>query len=169
MLALPQLPHGLARQLVRHLPPPRALQYERSADTRFAEHNFYNPRSSLGLALVGETTSGALLSAEMAGSPSVLPEEVGVSVADALLEEVGACGAVDSSHQPLLLTLMCLGPEDVSRVRLGRELTPQAVDTLRLLRDFVGVAFTIDPDPADGSLLLACRGVGLVNINKRVT
>ncbi len=122
-----------------------------------------------GLALVGETTSGALLSAEMAGSPSVLPEEVGVSVADALLEEVGACGAVDSSHQPLLLTLMCLGPEDVSRVRLGRELTPQAVDTLRLLRDFVGVAFTIDPDPADGSLLLACRGVGLVNINKRVT
>ena len=37
---------------------------------------------------------------------------------------------------------MSLGPEDVSRVRLGA-LTPYAIDTLRLLRDFFGVTFQV--------------------------
>ena len=121
-----------------------------------------------GLALVAETTSGALLSSEMVGGPELLPEHVGTSVADALLSEVASCGAADGTHQPLLLTLMTLTPEDVSRVRLG-PLTPQAVETLRLLRDFVGVTFQIDADPADASLLLACRGAGMRNLARRVT
>jgi RNA 3'-terminal phosphate cyclase-like protein len=121
-----------------------------------------------GLALVAETTTGTLLSAELAGGPSILPEELGCTVADALLVEIGAAGAVDSTNQTLMLTLMTLGPEDVSRLRLGR-LTPFTVEALRLLRDFVGVTFQIEPDLDDGSLLLACRGVGHVNLSKRVT
>mgnify|MGYP001985279441 CR=1 FL=1 len=75
---------------------------------------------------------------------------------------------MDTCNQPLVLTLMCLGPEDVSRVRLGSELTPHAVGTLRLLKDFLGVAFRIETD-ADGSLLLACRGAGFKNLSTRVT
>lgn len=55
-----------------------------------------------GLALVAETTSGALLSAEHAGSVGVLPEDLGVTVADALLEEIASGGAVDAANQPLL-------------------------------------------------------------------
>ena len=54
-----------------------------------------------------------------------------------------------------------------SRLRLGA-LTPFSVDLLRLLRDFFGVTFQIDPEP-DGSVLLTCRGVGFKNLSKRTT
>lgn len=121
------------------------------------------------VALVAETTSGALLSAELCGGAGTLPEDVGVTAADALLAQIGAGGTVDAAHQPLVLTLMCLGPEDVSRVRLGAELTPSAVAALRLIKDVFGVAYQIETDPADGSLLLACRGVGFKNLSQRVT
>ena len=121
-----------------------------------------------GVALVAETTSGALLSAEVCGGAGVLPEDAGLTAADALLEEIRAGGAIDAGSQPLVLTLMTLGPEDVSRVRVGSELTEATVGTLRLLRDFLGVSFQIEND-ADGSLLLACRGVGFKNLSQRVT
>jgi RNA 3'-terminal phosphate cyclase-like protein len=122
-----------------------------------------------GVALVAETTTGALLSSELCASAGVLPEHVGLTCADGLVEQILSCAAVDACHQPLVLTLMCLGPEDVSRVRLGTELSAATVGTLRLLREFLGVAFQIETDPADGSLMLACRGVGFKNTSQRVT
>ena len=44
-----------------------------------------------------------------------------------------------------------------------------AVATLRLFHQIFGVAFQIETDPTDGSLLLACRGVGFRNLSHRVT
>jgi len=125
--------------------------------------------AGFGIALVAETTSGMLLCSELCGAAGHLPEHVGLTAADALLAQIEAGGAIDGTNQTLVLTLMCLGPEDVSRVRLGAELTPSAVAALRLLRDVFGVAFQIEADPADGSLLLACRGVGFKNLSQRVT
>lgn len=121
-----------------------------------------------GLTLVAETTSGSILSAEVVGAGGVLPEDVGSSAANALLEQIREGGVVDSANQPVALVLMALGPEDVSRIRLG-PLTPFAIETLRLIHDFFGVAFQIETDPEDGSLLLSCRGVGFRNTSKRVT
>ena len=121
-----------------------------------------------GVCLVAETTSGCLLSAEIAGYAGALPEHLGLTCADGLLEQVVQGGAIDAANQPLVLTLMCLGPEDVSRIRLGAELSPSAISTLRLLKDFLGVTFRIEVD-ADGSLLLACRGAGFKNTSQRVT
>jgi len=66
---------------------------------------------------------------------------------------------------------MALGSEDVHRVRLGR-LTKQAIATLRLLRDFLGVVFKVKPDPAFGggsTVLLSCLGSGYKNVAKSVT
>ncbi len=80
------------------------------------------------------------------------------------MREAGTC---DSSNQPLALVLMALGPEDVSRLRLGT-LTEHSIGLLRLLRDFFGVTFQIDSEP-DGSVLLTCRGVGFKNLSKRTT
>ena len=122
-----------------------------------------------GIALVAETTSGALLSSEIIGEAGYLPEHVGLTGADALLDQISLGGAVDAIHQPLIITLMCVCPEDVSRVRMGAQLTPAAVGALRLLRDFFGTQFQIESDPADGSLLLACRGAGFKNLSQRVT
>ncbi|KAL1529479.1 hypothetical protein AB1Y20_000425 [Prymnesium parvum] len=120
-----------------------------------------------GLTLVAETTNGALLSAEVVGAGGVLPEDVGASAADALIEQIKEGGVVDSANQPTALVLMALGPEDVSRIRLG-PLTPFTVETLRLIHDFFGIAFQIEPS-SDDSLVLSCRGVGFRNTSKRVT
>ena len=124
--------------------------------------------AGFALTLVAESTSGALVSSEVAGGAGVLPEEVGASAADALLEEVRAGGVIDSSNQPLILLLMSLGPEDVSRVRMGTP-TAAAVETLRHVRDFFGVTFQVDDDADDGAVLYACRGVGFKNHAKRAT
>lgn len=94
-----------------------------------------------GLSLVAETTAGVLLSAEAAaetgktdtsessGTESaasasrkafILPEDLGAHVSEMLCEEIARRGCVDSTHQALMLTLMACGPEDVSRIRLGK-------------------------------------------------
>lgn len=57
-------------------------------------------------------------------------------------------GVVDRSHQSLFLMLMALTPEDVSKVRFGA-LTPQTIDTLRILRDAFGVVFRIKEDRSE--------------------
>ena len=121
-----------------------------------------------GVALVSESTTGALLAAEVAGGARVPPESVGELAADGLLEQVKQGGVVDGANQHLALLLMALGKEDVSRLRLG-PLTPFAVEMLRLLRDFFGVTFQLDADLADGSVLCTCRGVGFKNLAKRTT
>jgi RNA 3'-terminal phosphate cyclase-like protein len=123
--------------------------------------------AGFALTLVAETTSGALLSAEAVGAGGVMPEEVGTQAAEALLQQVREAGTCDSANQPLALVLMALGPEDVSRLRLGT-LTEHSIGLLRLLRDFFGVTFRIDSEP-DGSVVLTCRGVGFKNLSKRTT
>lgn len=54
------------------------------------------------------------------------------------------------------------------QVRLG-PLTPYAVHTLRHLKDFLQVQFSMRPDTASGTIFLSCIGSGLRNINRKVT
>lgn len=75
-------------------------------------------------------------------------------------------GVVDSSHQPLVLLLMVLGPEDVSKVRFG-QLSAAAMNMLRLLRDAFGVIFKVKRDE-DGTVLLSCLGIGYRNMSRRI-
>ena len=102
------------------------------------------------------------------------PEDIGKLVAARLLEEIRAGGCVDSAMQPLIIMLMALGPEDVSKVRFG-SLSPQAVRTLRLLKEFLGVVFKIKAEEAAkrtgaaGTVLLSCQGCGFKNTSKKVT
>lgn len=77
-------------------------------------------------------------------------------------------GCVDSSHQPLVLLLMVLCPEDVGRVRMG-QLSQQAIATLRLLRDVFGVTFKLRADTKTTTTLLSCLGIGYKNFARRVT
>ena len=135
-----------------------------------------------GLLLVGETTSGRMVSAEVAevswansasSASSVhrsqrVPEDVGKEGACLLLEEVSKGGVVDSSHQGMLLLLCALGPEEINEVRLG-PLTPHAVRTLRHLKEFLGVQFSVRPENSSGTIFLSCIGAGVANSNKRLT
>lgn len=83
------------------------------------------------LSLVAETTTGVLISTERTAkcrknatipgtedisSKTEVPEDIGRDAALSLLQEVYSGGVVDSAHQPLILQLMVLTPEDISSV-----------------------------------------------------
>eukprot|EP01038_Epipyxis_sp_PR26KG_P012797 gene12797-17157_t len=145
------------------------------------------------LSLVAESSSGALLSIERTANARMqtsdddngnhrpeLPEDVGRDGAYMLIEEITKGGVIDRSHQPLILQLMVLTPEDVSKVRFGEELTEQAVLCLQLLRDAFGVVFKIKEDVMminhkeeeqveRKTLILSCLGIGFTNVNRKVT
>jgi|MDTB01.1.fsa_nt_gb RNA 3'-terminal phosphate cyclase-like protein len=131
------------------------------------------------LSLVSESSTGVLLSAEhTAGGPNApqgeMPEDIGTTCAHLLLQEIKKGGVIDRTHQPLVLQLMVMGPEDVCKVRFGSELTPQAITTLQLLRDAFGTLFKVKrdsthPDVGEGStLLLSCLGTGYKNMSRKI-
>ncbi|KYO20841.1 RNA 3'-terminal phosphate cyclase-like protein [Alligator mississippiensis] len=106
-----------------------------------------------GLSLVAETINGTFLSAELASNPqgqgaAVLPEELGQNCAKLLLEEIYRGGCVDSTNQSLVLLLMTLGQQDVSKVLLG-PLSPYTIEFLRHLRSFFQIMFKIETKSSD--------------------
>ena len=85
-----------------------------------------------GLTLVAQSTTSALHASEcMTVPPAALssttqtqtPEEVALHAARLLLEQIARGGCVDGRHQWLVLLLMALGKEDVSKCLIG-DLTP---------------------------------------------
>lgn len=136
-----------------------------------------------GISLVAETTSGCLISADTAvcyargddnmddseEKPELVPpEELGVQIASLLLGEIEQGGVVDSSHQGLLFILCALCPQDVSKIRVGK-LTPYSIETLRHIKDFLGVTFIIKPDPSTHTVVLKCVGCGLKNLSRKIS
>jgi RNA 3'-terminal phosphate cyclase-like protein len=67
-----------------------------------------------------------LLSTERcaAATGGELPEDIGREAALQLLEEVWKGGVIDRVHQPLVLMLMVLGPEDVCKVTSRSPVVP---------------------------------------------
>ena len=121
-----------------------------------------------GLSLVAESTTGCLVAIDVHAPEGALPEDVGQMGSALLLEEVKRGGCIDSVGQPLVLLLMALGPEDVSRLRVG-QLSLHAIQTLRLIREALGVTFKIRADTETGTVFLSCLGSGLKNFAKKVT
>lgn len=119
------------------------------------------------IALVAETTTGCLLSAEMAGNPGDVPEDVGIRAANLLLEEIGKRGCVDTMSQWICLLMMILSPEDVSKIRLGK-LSQFTIDCLRLYKEMFGIQFKVLPDPESKTVIMSCLGMGYTNIAKRI-
>ncbi|EPQ26027.1 uncharacterized protein PFL1_06480 [Pseudozyma flocculosa PF-1] len=103
-----------------------------------------------GLSLVASSTTGAIYSSEAISRPSnqetgeeaLTPEDVAALAARQLLEEVAKRGCIDPAHQPMVLTLMALGPQDVARCRMGK-LTPNAIQTMRDIKEGLGVTFKV--------------------------
>lgn len=136
-----------------------------------------------GISLVAETNSGCFISADTAVAYArteetgdiedekkelTPPADVGEQIASVLLGEIEQGGVVDSTHQGLLFLLCALCPQDVSKVRVGK-LSPYGIETLRHIRDFLGVKFVIKPDPSSGTVLLKCIGCGFKNLSRKVS
>ncbi|KAJ2395781.1 hypothetical protein GGI05_001422 [Coemansia sp. RSA 2603] len=119
-----------------------------------------------GLSLVAESTTGALVTAELCAEPGDAPEDVGARAARLLLAEIARGGCFDSAHQWMALLLMTLAPEHVVRTRIGK-LTPFTIQYLRDLRDFFNTTFKISPDAESNTVLMACLGTGFSNVGKK--
>merc|ERR1712224_316358 len=125
-------------------------------------------KSSDACAAMSEAQEGKSNGIEGAVEELGSPEEVGRAAASRLLAEIDLDGVVDTVHQPMILYFLCLSEETKpARVRLSK-LSPSAVQMLRHIRDFLGVAFQIRPDHGDReTVVLSCLGAGVSNIARR--
>ncbi|KAI7834865.1 RNA 3'-terminal phosphate cyclase/enolpyruvate transferase [Kickxella alabastrina] len=121
-----------------------------------------------GLSLVAESTTGALMTAELCANPGDAPEDIGRDAAKMLLNEISRGGCFDSVHQWMALLLMVLGPEHASKTRIGK-LTPFSIQYLRDIREFFNTVFKIKPDPESNTVLMTCLGSGFINVGKKTT
>jgi RNA 3'-terminal phosphate cyclase-like protein len=127
-----------------------------------------------GLALVAETAGGARYAADAAPPPGgrVPPEEVGRRAAFALCEEVargGFAGAAGGAARAALV-LMAVGPEDVGRIVLGREVVGSE-EMVALARDFrafgLGAWGLRDAEGEEG-VVVSIVGSGLGNVGRKI-
>ncbi len=116
-----------------------------------------------GLSLIAESTTDVLLSVHAPCDNNLTAEEFGESISKQLLEEISYGGTVDVTLQSLVIIFMAMGPEDVSRVRLGR-MSKHTVRVLRLIKDMMGVTFKLREDKETGTIFASCLGVGLSNV-----
>lgn len=87
-----------------------------------------------GITLVSQSTTSVLHSSECLSTPPAAsssnpadqasrtvqtPEDIALHAARLLLEDISTGGCVDSKHQWLVLLLMVLGKEDVSKCLMG--------------------------------------------------
>jgi len=131
------------------------------------------PSPGLGLVLSAESTTGVVITAECCMDPNQprgleLPEDIGTRGAAMLLEEIRRGGCADTSAQSVVLMLMCLGPEDVARVRLGT-LSQYTIGSLRLFKEAFNVEFKILADHETKTVLLSCLGNGYRNMARAST
>lgn len=98
------------------------------------------------ITLLATSTTGAIYSAESASKPTDpgLPEDLALSAAKMLLNEIAQRGCIDRAHQPLTLFLMALSPQDVAKCTMATP-TANAIQMMRDLKEALGVSFKISP------------------------
>lgn len=138
-------------------------------DVHTPKKNGCGPSPALSMVLTAESTTGIALTTETCFQKNMeLPEETGKRAAAMLLEEVRKGGVIDTSSQSLALLLMCLTPEDVSRIRLG-SLTQFTIESLRLFKKAFDVEFKVKPDHETKTVILTCLGTGYRNMARAST
>ena len=129
--------------------------------------------SGYGLLLIAETITGkCVVSQETTGGLREPPEDVGVRCAKLFLDQVALGGCVDAHHQPLVLLLLGLSPDEASTIRFG-PLTDVAVSMLVLIEQYFGVSCAIKADSSacipqiQPPLLVSCIGSNAINVSKK--
>lgn len=135
-----------------------------------------------GVNLSAETNEGVIYAAEsVSNTQGTLPEDIGKTCANKLLDEIYRGGCCDSTFQWIMMLYMSLGPKNVSKVVVG-PLSQYSIVFLQLLREFLGITFKLnalekdkeiedDDDMDEGpspKVVLTCVGIGYSNISKRV-
>jgi len=127
------------------------------------------PSPGLSVCLASESNTGIVMATETCldaskdGRGALLPEDLGVRVAAMLLDEIRKGGCIDTGAQSIALLFMCLGPEDVSRIRVGT-LSQYSIVSLRLFKEAFDVEFKVKADTDSRTVILSCLGSGYRNM-----
>ena len=126
-----------------------------------------------GLALVAESSTRSLFSADVAAPPEggVTPEDIGLRCVHQLLESISNGGVVSLAAAPTVLILMAMGSEDVGRVLLGRDVlgAEAVVGLARDLKAFGASAWGIrEPDSGPEGVVVSVVGKGVGNIGRKL-
>lgn len=121
------------------------------------------------LFLQAESTTGFLLTADGVGVSQEPVEDMTLRVCTSLLRQIKRGGIVDQSHQWMVVLLMALCPDDLSKVVFGP--LAEGLDVLlEDIKSFLGVSFKIHEDASGRgrkTMTLSCIGSGYVNLNRR--
>jgi RNA 3'-terminal phosphate cyclase-like protein len=129
--------------------------------------------SGYALFLQAESDTGVRLSVEYTPEPTNkdhptlnVPEDIGIHTAKLLCDEIHSGGCIDSKNQWIILLLMSLSSQDVSKVRFGK-LAPYSIQWLRTIKEFFGVVFKISPEYESRTVVLSCVGTGYKNMARK--
>lgn len=120
-----------------------------------------------GVSLVAESATGALVHASAIGEAGVTPEEIGHRVSKQLLREIAGGGYFSTTLHYFVLTLMALTVDNVNKVCLAH-VHDRDEETMRSIKDFIGVSFKLASQPGEKSVVVSCIGSGHLNFNQRM-
>lgn len=112
--------------------------------------------SGTGIILWGETSTGCIFGGSSLGKRGVSAEEVALSAANQLVEDVSSGGCVDRHLQDQLIVFMALA-EGRSRLKTG-PLTLHTETAIHLTEIMTGIKFQVTPN-GDDTLTLECEGI----------
>jgi RNA 3'-terminal phosphate cyclase-like protein len=133
------------------------------------QNHFRSP--GFGVLLIAESSKGDRLMAEAYArvGEKESPEDVGQRAVRRLLSEIEGDGVVDRPSSWIVLLWMALTPEDISRIRFSKDLSPYAIQIMRNIKKFFGIRFDIvDDREKPSTCIISCRGTGYHNISKKV-
>jgi len=137
------------------------------------KRNGCGPSPGLAIWLAIQSTTGVIMTSEcqldyQAERGSELPEDLGSKAANLLLEEINKGGCIDTAAQSFMFVMMCITPEDVSKIRIGT-LSKYSIQTLRLLKQAFDIEFKVKPDEESKTVVLTCLGSGFRNMARAST
>ena len=128
-----------------------------------------------GLALVAESSTGSLYSADAVSPPlgGIPPDDIGRRCAYQLLESIHIGGSVSMTAVSTVLTLMSMGSEDVGRVHLSRDVfgSEHVVELARDLKKFGASGWGIrEADRGSiGDVVISLIGKGVGNVGRKIS
>lgn len=140
-----------------------------TADVWRGENSGKSP--GFGITLVAESKKGWRYYCEDIGLAGDIPEELGEKVAYCLLEEISKSSVVCKSQLPLAIIFMCIGKEDVGRLRISKDQIDE--DFIYLLRDIKEIFGTEiylkeNDDYDNDDFIATIKGVGFTNTSKKI-
>jgi RNA 3'-terminal phosphate cyclase-like protein len=128
-----------------------------------------------GLCLVAESSTGTRYSADVVAphAGGVAPEDIGRQAALQLFEVISKGGVVGQAAAPTVLILMAMGPEDASRISLGRDVLGTE-EMIQMARDFREFGLNdwglrdMDGEDKTEEVVVVIKGSGVGNVGRKI-